>query len=161
MAGDLEDFLRRAAARRQAKAGQAAAPAQPQPQQQQSRAQRARQEYTNRNTERQVRQEDIVVAEVVEEDPFAARRQKIANAKKLAAKARAQANKAENKQKAAKASAKQAAKSAKAASKSKSAAKVGPELGGAPIDDLLKLIRQPNGIQQAVLLREILDRPKW
>ncbi len=158
MAGDLEDFLRRAAARRQAKAGQAAAPAQPQPQQQQSRAQRARQEYTNRNTERQVRQEDIVVAEVVEEDPFAARRQKIANAKKLAAKARAQANKAENKQKAAKASAKQAAK---AASKSKSAAKVGPELGGAPIDDLLKLIRQPNGIQQAVLLREILDRPKW
>ena len=160
MAGDLEDFLRRAAARRQAKAGQAAAPAQPQPQQQQqqSRAQRARQEYTNRNTERQVRQEDIVVAEVVEEDPFAARRQKIANAKKLAAKARAQANKAENKQKAAKASAKQAAKSA---SKSKSAAKVGPELGGAPIDDLLKLIRQPNGIQQAVLLREILDRPKW
>ena len=158
MAGDLEDFLRRAAARRQAKAGQAAAPAQPQPQQQQSRAQRARQEYTNRNTERQVRQEDIVVAEVVEEDPFAARRQKIANGKKLAAKARAQANKAENKQKAAKASAKQAAK---AASKSKSAAKVGPELGGAPIDDLLKLIRQPNGIQQAVLLREILDRPKW
>ena len=158
MAGDLEDFLRRAAARRQAKAGQAAAPAQPQPQQQQSRAQRARQEYTNRNTERQVRQEDIVVAEVVEEDPFAARRQKIANAKKLAAKARAQANKAENKQKAAKASAKQAAK---ATSKSKSAAKVGPELGGAPIDDLLKLIRQPNGIQQAVLLREILDRPKW
>ena len=158
MAGDLEDFLRRAAARRQAKAGQAAAPAQPQPQQQQSRAQRARQEYTNRNTERQVRQEDIVVAEVVEEDPFAARRQKIANAKKLAAKARAQANKAENKQKAAKASAKQAAK---AASKSKAAAKVGPELGGAPIDDLLKLIRQPNGIQQAVLLREILDRPKW
>ena len=158
MAGDLEDFLRRAAARRQAKAGQAAAPAQPQPQQQQSRAQRARQEYTNRNTERQVRQEDIVVAEVVEEDPFAARRQKIANAKKLAAKARAQANKAENKQKAAKASAKQAAKSA---SKCKSAAKVGPELGGAPIDDLLKLIRQPNGIQQAVLLREILDRPKW
>ena len=160
MAGDLEDFLRRAAARRQAKAGQAAAPAQPQPQQQQqqSRAQRARQEYTNRNTERQVRQEDIFVAEVVEEDPFAARRQKIANAKKLAAKARDQANKAENKQKAAKASAKQAAK---AASKSKSAAKVGPELGGAPIDDLLKLIRQPNGIQQAVLLREILDRPKW
>ena len=90
MAGDLEDFLRRAAQRRQAKAAQnRGGPAD------QARA-RSRPEYTNRKTERLVTPSDadeVLLAEVVEDeaDSITARMRRVEAAKEAAAKAELEA----------------------------------------------------------------------
>ncbi len=143
MAGDLEDFLRRAADRRKAKTAQQQPPAQ---QQRRPTPQRRPQpEYTDRRAERIVRPEpeEILVAEVVE-DPLAERRRRLEQAKKAAAKAQAEAAKK--------------MKSTKAAAPKSSGA--APALTGDMTADIFRLLRQPQGMRQAILLREILDRPE-
>ena len=144
MAGDLEEFLKRAAARRAAKEQQ---PAQAAPQQK-----RVADQYTQRRRERVVTppvdEEPILVAEVVEApDAMAQRRDAVKAAKKEAARLEADAKK-------------KLAKLQKASGEGSS-----PNLSftGDARADLIRLIRQPGGIKQAILLREILDRPvnRW
>ncbi|WP_372725478.1 hypothetical protein [Novipirellula sp.] len=161
MAGDLEDFLRRAAQRRQANAGNppaaarppapAARPAAPQPA---VPEQRKRPQYSNHRTERMIREveEEIFVAEVVEDEPspWQERQRKIEEAKRAAAEAESIAAKA-------------MAKVKKGGSQATPQFAPGPQMTGNVAADLLRLLQSPEGIQQAVLLREILDRPidRW
>ncbi len=144
MAGDLEDFLRRAAERRKAKAAQQQQQ-QPQQRRQPAPPRRPQPEYTDRRAERIVRPEPepVLVAEIVE-DPLAERRRKLAEAKKAAAKAQAEA-------------AKKAKRSGAAAPRSSGAT---PALTGDVAGDLIKILQHPGGLRQAILLREILDRPE-
>jgi hypothetical protein len=161
MAGDLEDFLRRAAERRKAKAAQqkqqpqrqAKQPAQQRPAQQrpaQKPPQRRQPEYTDRRAERIVRPEPepIPVAEVIEEptDSLAARKRRLEEAKKAAERAKAEAAKR--------------ASSVRSASSQPTSSGTAPALTGDFASDLLKMLKHPNGIKQAILLREILDRPE-
>ncbi|TWU21466.1 hypothetical protein Pla52o_36520 [Novipirellula galeiformis] len=148
MAGDLEDFLRRAAQRRQANAGgQPAAPRPAAPQKPQ------RPQYSNSRTERISRdvEDEIYVAEVVEEkpSPWQERQRKIEEAKRAAKEAESVA----------------ALALAKVKASNRSAAPPAPEvkMTGDVAGDLLRLLQSPEGIQQAVLLREILERPvdRW
>ena len=141
MPGDLEEFLKRAAARRQAKEQQQQAAA-PRPTQ--------RPQYSDRRRERVVRPpevvEPILVAEVVEvPDSMAQRRHAIEEAKRKAKEAEAEA-------------AKKLAKLKKSAGKSTTS---DVTLTGDARADILRLLKQPGGIKQAILLREILERPKW
>lgn len=137
MSGDLEDFLRRAAQRRQAKA--AAQPAQ-QP--------KAKPQYSNSRTERMVRPaeaDEILTAEVIEDsDSIADRRKKLEQAKAAAAEAKA----------------KLAAKKTGQLGTTSAGAPSSASLSGMPAQDLIRLLRQPGGIRQAILLREILERPE-
>ena len=140
MSGDLEDFLRRAAQRRQAKAAQ----------QQQSEPRRQAPQYSNRRTERMVQvpdSDEVLTAEIVEEDPnsFAARLRRVEEAKQAAAKAEAEAAKK--------------LKRAKGPGRSKSSG-AAVALTGNPTQNLIKMLQHSGGIQQAILLREILDRPE-
>ncbi len=144
MAGDLEDFLRRAAQRRQAKAAQnRGGPAD------QARA-RSRPEYTNRKTERLVTPSDadeVLLAEVVEDeaDSITARMRRVEAAKEAAAKAELEAARK---------------KSQRPSHGTAYEPNQGVGLSGDPAQDLLKLLRQPGGIKQAILLKEILERPE-
>ena len=155
MAGDLEDFLRRAAERRKQKAQQGGGPPRRQP---------PPQEYTDSRTERTPRQvpEDVVMAEVVEatDHTYEARKQQVAQAKRLAKRARAEAAQKQRKVD----NAKQATRDAKRAEKveSQAAAKRKADVANAnnPAQQLIELLRQPGGMQQAILIREILDRPE-
>ena len=84
MSGDLEDFLRRAAQRRQAKAAEQKQPA----------ARRQPPQYSDRKTERVARiPEDEVLTTEVDHDPnsIAARMQRVEEAKRAAEKAEAEA----------------------------------------------------------------------
>ena len=87
--------------------------------------------------------EEILVAEVIE-DPLAEQRRKLEAAKKAAARARAEAAKK--------------TKGLKPAGPPSPG--VAPALSGDLAADLLRMLRQPGGIQQAILMREILDRPE-
>ena len=158
MAGDLEDFLRRAAERRKAKAGQQKPqpqrPAQQRPAQQrpaQKPPQRRQPVYTDRRAERIVRPEPepILVAEVIEEptDSLAARKRRLEEAKKAAERAKAEA-------------AKRASSVRSVSSTRPTSSGAAPALTGDFASDLLKMLQHPNGIKQAILLREILDRPE-
>lgn len=142
MSGDLEDFLRRAAQRRQAKAAQ---------ERQQASAAEKRQppQYSDRKRERVVDAvivDDVPEAELVQDDTnsLAARQRKLAESKKAAAEAEA--------------AAKKRASSVRQSRRSQAA--VAHVLSGNPSEDLLNLIKSPGGIRQAILLREILDRPE-
>jgi hypothetical protein len=145
MAGDLEDFLRRAAERRQQKAAQQPAPA-PAP--------RQRPEYSDRRTERVARvpDDEVLIAEVVEPpraspaptpagSDYEARLRKIKDTKEAAAKVEANLAKRNKKLKEAQ-------------------ARVAASSSANPAENLVRLMQQPGGIQQAILLREILDRPE-
>ena len=157
MAGDLEEFLKRAAARRQAKTQQQEAAPPPQRAAQRPTPQRSTHvsEYSDRRRERLVRDpsdsEPILVAEIVQEapDPLAKRRQAIEEAKKEAARAEAEA----------------AGRLAKLQEARGVSGKdnVALTFTGDARADLVRLLRQPGGIKQAILLREILDRPvdRW
>ncbi len=147
MSGDLEDFLRRAAQRRQASLPPAQA-ATPSPA-------RSRPEYSNRQAERKTRapqdedDDDIPIAaiaidELVEEDPYAMQRKRIA-----AAKAAAEAEAAQV-----------AARFAKLQQPQHGSPASNYASSGNLADDLIGMLRTPGGIQQAILLREILDRPE-
>ena len=151
MAGDLEEFLKRAAARRQAKGP----PQQAAPPPRQATPQRSARpaEYTNRKRERLVREqsdpEPVLVAEIVQEtpDPLAKRRKAIEDAKKEAARAQAEA----------------ADQLAELQKRSGGVGGPGFSFTGDARADLIRLLRQPGGIKQAILVREILDRPvdRW
>ncbi|MDA8743223.1 hypothetical protein N9N28_01205 [Rubripirellula amarantea] len=142
MAGDLEDFLRRAAQQRQAKAAQ-------QRQAQQAPPPRLKPQYSNSRTERTVRSsvepEEILVAEVIEdENSISARRRRVEQAKQRAKEAEQEL--ARRTQKSSRGSSSQSDRSVAST--------------GDPIADLLANLRRPGGVQQAILLREILDRPE-
>ena len=141
MPDDLEDFLRRAAARRQAKAAQQppAQPAAPAP--------RPKPQYSDRRTERVVRprEDEILVAEVVEEpNEFQKRQEQVRKAKQKAQEAAAELASAQKKQK----------------SRKPKPSVSSPPISRNPAENLIALLQRPGGIQQAVLLREILDRPE-
>jgi hypothetical protein len=137
MSGDLEDFLRRAAQRRQAKAAQ-----------QQPPAERQRPQYSDRKTERVARipEDEVLTAEIVEDDSnsFAARLQRVEEAKRAAKQAEAAA-----------------AEKLKRAHGGRTRASISTAApSGHPAQDLIRMLQQPGGIQQAILLREILERPE-
>lgn len=144
MSGDLEDFLRRAAQRRQAKAAQQ----QQQKRQQQPPQRRQPPQYSDRRTERVVRPQEtdeILTAEIVDDgDSIAARMHRLEESKRAAAKAEAEA-----------------AKKIAKATKGRSAKKGGAvALTGNRTVDLVRMLQHSSGIRQAILLREILDRPE-
>ncbi len=146
MPSDLEDFLRRAAQRRQTNAP----PAQAAP------TQRTRPEYTNRQSERLTSHpmddsDDIPVAAIVlddehEEDPYAMQRKRIAAAKAAAEKEAAKAAAALAKLQQSKASGGSPASSFTST--------------GNMVEDIKRMIQAPGGMQQAMILKEILDRPE-
>jgi hypothetical protein len=166
MSGDIEDFLRRAAQRRQAKAVEQKEAQTPQ--------RRVRREYTDARSERITRSpyemdpsdeiedirgdgsgDEILTAEIVDVDEVSHSRQiqqmedqrrSIEEAKKVAR--RLEEETAKKKQKTDKRDA------------SRSAA---IQSTGDPVADLLANFRRPGTIQQAILLREIIDRPdhRW
>jgi predicted DNA binding protein len=141
MSGDLEDFLRRAAQRRQAKAAQQSEPA----------PQRQPPQYSDRRTERlvQARETDeVLTAEVVQDDSssIAARLRRIEEAKQAAKQAEAEAAKKLTK-----------VRGTSLRSKSPSVAVAMPEN---QTQGLIRMLRDSGGIRQAILLREILDRPE-
>lgn len=143
MAGDLEEFLKRAAERRaQKQQGAKADPAPAQPQRQ------PRPEYTSARRERQVQpqiEEAIPIAEIIEEpiDVLAEQRARVEEAKRKAAIAKAKM-KAQR----------------KPPTPAAQAPKDLPTLPtGNPAEQLLELIKRPGGMQQAFLLREVLERP--
>jgi hypothetical protein len=142
MSGDLEDFLRRAGQRRQAKADQQQQPPQRQP------AQRQPPQYSDRRTERvaKIPEDEVLTAGIVEDDPnsFAARLQRKEEAKRAAKQVEAEA----------------AAKLKKSHGGRARSSLVSAAPSGHPAQDLIRLLQQPGGIQQAILLREILDRPE-
>lgn len=152
MSGDLEDFLRRAAQRRQAKAAEErGASARPSGA---GSGPRVRPEYSNSRTERVVSAGDadeVLVAELVEEevhDSIAERMQRLEAAKRAAAEAESslgRLRRGEHKP------------------QSPTPTTTGPFFSGDPARDLVKLLREPGGIRQAILLREIMDRPthRW
>ena len=148
MSGDLEDFLRRAAQRRQAKAADSRG-AQGQAGGSRPDA-KSRPQYSNRKTERLVladEADEVLMAEVVEghEDSISLRMQRLEAAKRAAAEAEAEL----------------ARRKAKRSSQSTTfEVRGGIPFSGNPVQDLLKLLRQPGGVQQAILLKEILDRPE-
>ena len=151
MAGDLEDFLKRAAERRAQKQQQAGggagrgAGARPTPTP--KPAARPRPEYTEAKRERQIRQpiEDAIpIAEIVEVDHLAEKRQRLAEAKQKAEEARSRM-----------AQQQLDIHQPKAADRG-----VISIAGGSIIDQLLDLLQRPGGIEQAMVLREILDRPE-
>jgi hypothetical protein len=144
MAGDLEDFLKRAAERRAQKQQQAGGGGRrptPKP--------RPKPEYTQARRERQVRQpleETIPVAEVVETvDPMAEKRRRLAKAKQKSDDARERVAQ------------QQREIHEPTAEKERSDISIAD---GTPAEQLLDLIRRPGGMQQAILLREIFERPE-
>ncbi|TWU32976.1 hypothetical protein [Novipirellula artificiosorum] len=149
MSGDLEDFLRRAAQRRQNKAAQ-----QPPEGAAQRSAARPKPQYSDSRTERRPRpplDEDVVVAEVVEDvdAQWRGRAQKVEQAKRAAKLAQAEAAKELSK-----------LKKKKSTSRIPPLEPLAPVGTGHAIEDLLNMLHRPGGIQQAVLLREILERPE-
>lgn len=147
MAGDLEDFLKRAAARRQAKVEQEEA----QRNETKRSSSRSRPEYTDSRRERETREVDDVplTAELVEaEDPLAQQRRRVAEAKRRAAEAK---QKSESRSKS-----KGHSDSAGRKEKSPQRSPSDPP----PAIHLLELLRSPDGIRTAFLLREILERPE-
>ena len=148
MSGDLEDFLRRAAQRRQAKAAQSAQPA---------AKPRQRPQYSNSRTERVARnvesnqvRDEILVAEVVEDD-IATKRDQL--------EAKRERQRAETAADQAKTAATRSATNRSPASSDASSAALSSQAGM----DLLAALRSPGGVRQAILLKEILDRPthRW
>lgn len=144
MAGDLEDFLRRAAERRAQKQQQAGGgggrqtPARPKP----------RPQYSDARRERQIRQpveEAIPVAEIVEPvNPLAEQERRLAASKKKAAEARERMEQ-------------QQRDIHEGVVEDRGVISIA---GGTPAQQLLDLIQRPGGLQQAFLLREILERPE-
>lgn len=140
MSGDLEDFLRRAAQRRQSAAAQ------------QQRAVRAqRREYTDSRRERLPQAgrrealEEVLLGEVVGDyrDELAEKQRELEAAEKRAAEAEAELQRVRTQ--------------AQQATAQRQAAFV---LGGNPAEELRRILKHPGGVRQAVLLKEVLDRPE-
>lgn len=146
MSGDLEDFLRRAAERRREKA---AGPPAPQPR-------RQRPEYTDSRRERDA--EPIEVAETVEdsyEEPdnamtraIAAQQRQIREAERQAEKIRSEAKPASRER-----------QSSPGKQKTASDTPAQPSLP-ASLDELAEILSTPRGLRQAILMKEVLERPE-
>ncbi len=140
MAGDLEDFLRRAAERRQQKAAPQPKPATPQ---------RQRPQYSDRRTERVARipEDEVLVADVVETPTYESNYDYQLRKTKAAQLAAAKVD--------------TSSVYATQLEKTQSAASDTENLDDrSTVENLIRMMQQPNGIQQAILLREILDRPE-
>ncbi len=146
MSGDLEDFLRRAAERRREKAAERPAP----------QPRRQRPEYTDSRRERDA--DPIEVAEIVEdsdEEPenamtraIAAQRRQIREAERQAERIRAQAKPASRER-----------------DPSRGNQKTTPEPPAQPslpasLDELAEILSTPGGLRQAILMKEVLERPE-
>lgn len=153
MAGDLEDFLRRAAERRAQKQQQGAGgrPAKrggsgqsqrPKPQP------RSAPEYTDARRERQIRppvEEEVFADDLIEVvNPLAEKQARLAKSKKQAAAAKERV-------------AQQQRDIHEPTVADRGQISIS---GGTPAEQLLDLLQRPGGIQQAFLLREILERPE-
>ncbi len=172
MSGDLEDFLKRAAERRQAKAAQ---------QKQSAPQKRVPPQYSDRRTERAPR--PLPDVEVVEAEVVEAQVVSVSSADNVVVARAATENQARRKQadrsgsqKAAKTGAKapsRIAREAKAKSTAVSddnsnstpyaqptATNGSQQSNGFSAADLVAMLKRPGGVQQAILLREILDRPE-
>lgn len=164
MSGDIEDFLRRAAERRQARQGNRPAPA----------ASPARHEYSDARRERlpQARPDDdeLVVAEVIEE-PMSRKLAELRQAQAAAqatreANAHKQASLAKRLKRAERAAAKTQAQRSTPQSPLRSnpatslTAAVTPPPEPDLIVELQEALRTPHGLRSAMLLHEILARPE-
>ena len=157
MSGDLEDFLKRAAARRQAKTTQQQAT------QQQAPPKRVPPQYSDSRTERnphsgpvdEVVEAEVVSASVVEDVVMAqpVTQQKSSNAAAGKPDRVARRAKAKAEAKAEREFASQAYDQAPATTGSQPSA-------GFSAENLIEMLKRPEGVQQAILLREILDRPE-
>ena len=148
MSGDLEDFLRRAAQRRQAKAAnqertqKPARPVQPQ--------------YSDSRTERVARTveevEPVLMAEVVDDDTESHSRQiqRMEDQRRSIEEAKKVARRLEE----------ETAKKQRRSAQRDASNSALPQSTGHPVADLIANFRRPGGIQQAILMREILDRPE-
>jgi hypothetical protein len=173
MSGDIEDFLKRAAQRRQARQG--GSPAAPPP------APSSRPEYTNARRERVVRpaeddDDELVVAEVIQQ-PLSQRIEELKRSQAAAQATRQDARQgtaARRDTATAKAEAArvervvtqtptpvvrppQAISATSTSAERQAAASSHPD---ALIDELLKSLSSPGGLRKAILLHEILDRPE-
>ncbi|TWU47339.1 hypothetical protein Poly51_51390 [Rubripirellula tenax] len=144
MSGDLEDFLRRAAERRQAKAAE------------QTRSEsnvRRTPEYSDSRTERNAseQQEEILMAEIVDDDDdgtsIAVRMKRIEEAKRVAAGMEKEA----------------AAKMRQVRGMLPRQAQAKKVFTGNTVQDLISTMQRPGGVQQMILMKEIFDRPvdRW
>ncbi len=170
MSGDIEDFLRRAAERRQARQANKSAP---------PATASSRPEYSDTRRERtpQARDDDdeLVVAEVIEE-PLS---RKLAELKRAQATAQAMreasgrtesqpgpsgsppiggTHSAESQRPATRASILSPSRST--ASQSVTSQAPGPDLQSVAIGDLHEALKTPQGLRSAILMHEILDRPE-
>jgi hypothetical protein len=159
--------LRRAAERRQAKIAQERRAAQGQAAGRP--ANKSRPEYSDRKAERRVRRpedDEVLVAEIVGDTKTGASapaRKQRAETQKERSRGQYDASRAQPSVTTASAAAASAGASAAAANAATSAATAARLSGGDPVRNLLLLFRQTGGIQQAILLKEILDRPvhRW
>lgn len=174
MSGDIEDFLKRAAQRRQARQGSQPPPPPPP---------RPRPEYSNARNERITRaQDEDDIEPALLEEPLAQRLQELKR-KQLAAQtaqtakrrgsaerrdqspARDQRGNAERGTLKQSSAAKRAAASPKQASPPTSVAAATAQAAAAPVEttpveELMRLLQTPQGLRNAFLMREILDRPE-
>jgi hypothetical protein len=162
MPGDLEEFLKRAAERRAAKQQQGGGGAAGQGRGGQGRGgqaaprRRPRPEYTDAKRERQIREpvedEPIPVAELVESlNPLAEQQRQVAEAKRRAEEARRRLEEEQEKLGIDEEGEPSAPRQQHAAPT------------GTPIQQLFQMLQRPEGVQQAFLLKEIMDRPtdRW
>lgn len=176
MSGDIEDFLKRAAQRRQARQGSQPPPPPPP---------RPRSEYSNARNERITRAQDEYEDDIepaLLEEPLAQRLAELKR-KQLAAQTaqtakrqgsaerrdqspgRDQRGKAERATLKQSSAAKRAAASPKQASPPASVAAATAQAAAAPVattpvEELMRLLQTPQGLRNAFLMREILDRPE-
>ena len=145
MSGDLEDFLRRAAQRRQAKVAQDRASEQTGQQ-----SGRGRPEYSNRKTERQVStaHDDVLTAEIIEEDDLVTAPVSRLEKARIAAAQDDPGGMASQ------------ARRSRAASVTRNPRSSGVAITEDPVQYLISMLKQPGGIRQAILLKEILERPE-
>jgi hypothetical protein len=161
MSGDLEDFLKRAAERRQAKAAQQQAPPKRvPPQYSDSRTERVpRPAPTNDVVEAQIVSasgaEDVVVAEAVPVSQNRSDKAKSALRKKTAKKAAASRQTLSGREQ------RRAETETMSTPYDQVQKSTGNRLStGFSGESLVEMLKRPGGLQQAFLLREILDRPE-
>lgn len=174
MSNDLEDFLKRAAARRQASEAAKRQSDSQQP------GRPSRPQYTDARSERTIRMpddDDVIMAEVVETQSDS--RQRSGGNRPSSGTSHSQSsNEAlrlrEIRQRAGdiriaeeELRERMAPRQPEAPSRANRPQKVKKELtladvtrGGITIDDLIASLRTPHGIRQAILMREIIDRPE-
>ena len=147
MSGDLEDFLKRAAERRQAKATEKNRP-----------PKRVPPQYSDSRSERVPHNppleatvvEEVVVAEVVRASQPARKEPSLAERAKERAKERGTPT----------ADITSASLPAVNQPYERASRSTNVESVGFSAADIIELLKQPGGVQQAILLREILDRPE-